>query len=57
MELIKEYENFNKYKANGWDTEHTYKFVFKSKEQLIEVGYFIHLTNRTRVKKSYRIAY
>lgn len=52
MKLINKFELFNKYKANGWDTEHTYKFIYKSnRNQLIEVGFFIHLKDGKEYKK------
>ena len=52
MNLINKFELFNKYKANGWDTEHTYKFIYESnRNQLIEVGFFIHLKDGKEYKK------
>ena len=52
MKLINKFELFNKYKANDWDTEHTYKFIYESnRNQLIEVGFFIHLKEGKEYKK------
>ena len=51
VELIEKFETKNHYKTKNWDTEHTFKYIFKSNDKLIETGYFIHYKDNEEVKK------
>ncbi|MCL2859092.1 MAG: radical SAM protein [Oscillospiraceae bacterium] len=51
MELIEKFETKNQYKTKNWDTEHTFKYLFKSDDKVIEIGYFIHFKDNQEVKK------
>jgi adenine C2-methylase RlmN of 23S rRNA A2503 and tRNA A37 len=51
VSFVKRYKSINKYHTKNWDTEHTYKYIFRLKDIFIEAGYFIHYKDNNIVKK------